>query len=105
MQEEHPPCHLHLHHLPDKITKCPQPPQPGLVAVDDQEEYEVKKILDSKFRWGKLWYLVKFLLGWSNSDNMWLPHTDIHAPTTVQEFHLEHPDAPSPSLCSPPTAS
>src|SRR5258705_8590350 len=29
--------------------------------VDDQEEYEVEEILDSRFRWGKLWYLVKFV--------------------------------------------
>ncbi len=42
----------------------------------NQEEYEVEEILDSRFRWGKLWYLVKFL-GWSNSDNMWLPYTVI----------------------------
>src|SRR5258708_2304127 len=26
----------------------------------------------TRFRWGKLWYLVKFL-GWSSSDNMWSP--------------------------------
>ena len=46
--------------------------------VKGKEEYEVKEILDSRFRWGKLWYLVKFV-GWSHSDNMWLPHTEVHA--------------------------
>ena len=61
-------------YMPDDIAKCPQPLQPSPIIVDDQEEYEVKEVLDSRFRWGKLWYLVKFI-GWSHSDNMWLPHT------------------------------
>ncbi len=69
----------HLQHL--------QPLQPGPITVNNQEEYEVEEILDSKFRWGKLWYLVKFV-GWSNSDNMWLPHTEVHTPAMVEGFHL-----------------
>src|SRR5258708_3282475 len=61
----------------DDIAKCLQPPQPGPIIINDQEEYEVKEVLDSRFRWGKLWYLVKFI-GWSHSDNMWLPHSGVH---------------------------
>src|SRR5260221_10704022 len=68
-------------YIPDEIAECLQPPQPGPIMVDDQEEYEVKEILDSRFRWGKLWYLVKFV-GWSHSDNMWLPHVEVHAPVS-----------------------
>src|SRR5260221_597314 len=83
-------------YIPDEIVECLQPPQPGPIMVDDQEEYEVEEILDSRFRWGKLWYLVKFV-GWSHSDNMWLPHVEVHAPATVEEFHLQHPDAPHSS--------
>src|SRR5258705_8060147 len=63
-------------YIPDEIVECSQPLQPGPITVDNQEKYEVKEILDSRFRWGKLWYLVKFI-GWSHSDNMWIPHTDI----------------------------
>ncbi len=74
-------------YMPDNIAKHLQPPQPGPVIVNDQEEYEVKEVLDSRFRWGKLWYLVKFI-GWSHSDNMWLPHLGVHAPAVVEEFHL-----------------
>ena len=91
-------------YIPDEIAECLQPPQPGPVMVDDQEEYEVKEILGSRFRWGKLWYLVKFV-GWSHSDNMWLPHTEVHAPATVEEFHLQHPKAPHPSPTPTPTTS
>src|SRR5258707_3507925 len=56
-------------YTPDEIVKRPQPPQPGPITVEGEEEYEVKGILDSRFRWGKLWYLVKFVR-WSHSDNM-----------------------------------
>src|SRR6266478_386894 len=69
-------------YTPDKIVKQPQPPQPGPITVEGKEEYEVEEILDSRFRWGKLWYLVKFV-GWSHSDNMWLPHMEVHAPAVV----------------------
>src|SRR5260370_3964666 len=89
-------------YIPDEIAEHPQPLQPGPVMVDDQEEYEVEEILDSRFRWGKLWYLVKFI-GWSHSDNMWLPHVEVHAPAAVEEFHLQHPDAPYSSPAPTPT--
>ena len=74
-------------YIPDKIAQHPQPPQPSPIIIDNQEEYEVEEVLDSRFRWGKLWYLVKFM-GWLHSDNMWLPHTEVHAPAAVEEFHL-----------------
>ena len=86
-------------YIPDEIAQRPQPPQPGPIIVDNQEEYEVEEVLDSRFRWGKLWYLVKFT-GWSHSDNMWLPHTEVHAPTAVEEFHLRHPDSPRASTAA-----
>src|SRR5260370_28316184 len=80
----------------DNIAKRPQPLQPGPVIINDQEEYEVEEVLDSRFRWGKLWYLVKFI-GWSHSDNMWLPHLEVHALAVIEEFHLRHPDSPHSS--------
>src|SRR5258705_2078976 len=83
-------------YIPDEIVECLQPLQPGPIMVDNQEEYKVEEILDSRFRWGKLWYLVKFVR-WSHSDNMWLPHVEVHAPAAVEEFHLQHSDAPHSS--------
>src|SRR6266436_652495 len=91
-------------YTPDEIVKQPQPPQPSPIMVEGEEEYEVKEILDSRFRWGKLWYLVKFVR-WLHSDNMWLPHTDIHAPAAAEDFHLQHPDALCTSSTSTPTTS
>src|SRR5258708_1725421 len=89
-------------YIPDKIVEHLQPLQPGPITVDDQEEYKVEEILDSRFRWGKLWCLVKFV-GWSHSNNMWLPHTDGHTPAAVEDFHLQHPNAPCTSSASTPT--
>src|SRR5260221_1130719 len=37
-------------YIPDEIAECLQPPQPGPVTINDQEEYEVEEILDSRFR-------------------------------------------------------
>src|SRR5260370_21858441 len=91
-------------YTPDEIVEQPQPLQPGPIMVEGEEEYEVEEILDSRFRWGKLWYLVKFIR-WLHSDNMWLPHTDIHAPAAVEDFHLQHPHAPCPSSTSTLTPS
>src|SRR5258708_29204846 len=91
-------------YMPDDIAEHPQPPQPGPIIINDQEEYEVKEVLDSRFRRGKLWYLVKFI-GWSHSDNMWLPHSEVHALGVVEEFHLRHPDSPCSSSPSTLTTS
>src|SRR5260370_12846774 len=55
-------------YIPDEIVECLQPLQPGPIMVDDQEEYKVEEILDSRFRWGKLWYLVK-IVRWPHLDN------------------------------------
>ena len=30
--------HLHCPYIPDEIVECLQPPQPGPITVDDQEE-------------------------------------------------------------------
>src|SRR5260221_895297 len=41
----------------------------------------------------------------SGGHNMWLPHAEVHAPATVEEFHLQHPNAPHTSSTSTPTTS
>ncbi len=55
--------------------------------VEDQEEYEVEKILDSQQfgRRQKLQYLVKWK-GYLDSDNEWVNKKDIHANEAIREF-------------------
>ncbi len=47
-------------YISDEIAEGPQPLQPGSADNDEDRAYEVEDILDSKFRWRKLWYLAKF---------------------------------------------
>ena len=60
-------------------------PAPDL--IDNEEEYEVEKILDSRQfgRRRKKQYLIKWK-GYPDSDNEWVDHKDIHAPEAIREF-------------------
>jgi hypothetical protein len=83
-------------HSPDTIPERPQDPQPGPEIIDGEEEYEVEKILDSRRRYRRLQYLVKFH-GWPNSANEWLPAESMeNSADIVGKFHDEHPQAPGP---------
>ncbi len=60
-------------------------PAPDL--VDNEEEYEVEKVLDTRQfgRGRKRQYLIKWK-GYPDSDNEWVDHKDIHAPEVIREF-------------------
>jgi len=64
-------------------------PPPDL--VEDQEEYKVEKILDSR-RFGrgrKLQYLVKWK-GYPDSDNEWVDKKNVHADEAIREFKIQN---------------
>ena len=69
-----------------------QHPPPDL--VDNTEEYEVEKILDSWLfgRRRRLQYLVK-RKGYPDSDNMWVNKDDVFADNKVWAFKESNPDA------------
>src|SRR6266446_2050338 len=68
---------------PDPILEHLLNPHPNPVLVDGSEEYEVESIVDSKYRYQRLHYLVKFK-GWLDSDNEWLPADHLaNAPDVV----------------------
>jgi len=60
-------------------------PAPDL--VDNEEEYEVEKVLDIRQfgRGRKRQYLIKWK-GYPDSDNEWVDHKDVHAPEAIREF-------------------
>ncbi len=62
-------------------------PRPPPDLIDNQEEYEIEKILDSRQhgRGRALQYLVKWK-GYPDSDNEWVGHKDVHAPEAIREF-------------------
>jgi hypothetical protein len=67
--------------------QCPPPK-----LVDNEEEYEVKAILDSR-RMGrgcKLQYLIKWK-GYSNADNQWEDYKSVTADNLVRQFQWHNP--------------
>ena len=89
----HPVFHIDLltpyHETPTHISnyQCP-----SLDLVDREEEYEVKKILDS-WQFGRRWklqYLVKWK-GYPDLENQWVDKNDVFADKALQEFKSLNP--------------
>ena len=81
---------------PAPLTNIPgrQFPQPPPVLIQEQEEYEVESILDSRIYRGNLQYLIKWK-GYSHADNTWEPSVNVaNSPDLVTRFHQQHPTAP-----------
>ena len=85
---------------PNTIPNRIQPPPPP-VEVDDDIEYEIAEILDSKLDQRhkcKLLYLVLWA-GYEGTDQEmdWLVATKLtHASKLVADFHSAHPSRPGP---------
>ena len=85
---------------PNTLPNRVQPPPPPVI-IDEELEYEISEILDSKLdKWRacKLLYLVR----WSgyegtNEETSLIPATELrHASEIVSEFHLHYPNKPGP---------
>jgi hypothetical protein len=78
--------------LPDSIPgRQPAPPLPPTL-VDGEEVYEVEEILDSRMRYNRLEYLVKWK-GYDKSHNQWEVHSQVHAKPKISQFHRKYPSA------------
>jgi hypothetical protein len=88
--------------VPNTIPNRTQPPPPP-VEIDDDIEYEIAEILDSKIdnrRKCKLLYYVRWA-GYEGTDeeNSWLPANELdHAQEIVSDFHTRYPNKPGPLL-------
>ena len=86
--------------VPNTIPNHIQPPPPP-VEIDDELEYEIAEILDSKIdnhRRCKLLYLVRWT-GYKGTDeeNSWLPATELdHAQEIMSDFRTHYPNKPGP---------
>jgi hypothetical protein len=70
------------------------PPPLAPVEVEGKPKYEVEKVLDSRFYWRQLQYLVKWK-GYDSGHNLWEPAGNLdNAKDLVQEFHQRNPAAP-----------
>ncbi|MBW0490820.1 hypothetical protein O181_030535 [Austropuccinia psidii MF-1] len=96
----HPVFHVSLLE-PVKQSNNPNKNQllPPPVIVEEQEEWEVAQVLDSKLKRGKLCYLV----GWKgfNEDperKTWEPASNLtNSPDLVEELRTLYPDKPGPN--------
>ena len=86
--------------VPNTIPNRIQPPPPP-VEIDNELEYEIAEILDSKIdnrRRCKLLYFIHWS-GYEGTDeeNSWLPATELsHVQELVSDFHSRYPNKPGP---------
>jgi hypothetical protein len=101
MHAVHPVFHVSMLELstPNSVLNCIQPP-PSLVIIDEEPEYEISEILNSKLdkRWAcKLLYLVRWS-GYEGTDEetSWILANKLgYASKIVSKFHLHYPNKPS----------
>ncbi|MBW0537509.1 hypothetical protein O181_077224 [Austropuccinia psidii MF-1] len=75
-----------------------EPPPP--IIIEEEGEWEVSQILDSKLNRGKLWYLVEWK-GFSQDSerSTWEPTENLkNCPELVKDFHSLYPDKPGPNF-------
>ena len=89
---------FHVHKLyPYRGTEVngllPEEPGPIELEDDDEPEYEVDKLLDSRIQWRRLEYKVKWK-GYDTSHNSWQPVGNLkNAKCSITAFHKKHPNA------------
>lgn len=91
----HPVFHaLLLHPYKETTEHGPNFLRPPPDIINDEEEYEVEQILESRFIRKRIQYLVKWK-GYPDSNNLWLPKSLLrNAKELITQFHQEHPNAP-----------
>ena len=88
---------FHVDHLSpwtgnDVNGLIPPPPEP--IQVDNELEYEVDTVLDSRKYRNQYQYLIKWK-GYDAGHNSWEPAAHLtHSQQLVDAFHATHPSAP-----------
>ena len=94
----HPVFHVSLlrPYQDGSTLRPPVPPPPPPEIIDDEPEYEVEKILDSRInrrRNNGLEYLVHWK-GYGDEEDSWVPFTDMeHSKQIIEEFRRNNPEA------------
>ncbi|MBW0531069.1 hypothetical protein O181_070784 [Austropuccinia psidii MF-1] len=86
---------------PEKTSKIQnwhrEPPAP--IIIEEEEEWEVSQILDSKLKKRKLWYLVEWKGFSKDSERFtWEPTENLkNCPELGKDFHSLYSDKPGPN--------
>jgi hypothetical protein len=81
-------------YTPPQSESQQKPPPPPPVLVDQEPEYEVEEIINSRLTPGKLRYLVQWK-GYDSHERTWEPPSNLkNASDAIQDFHCSHPSAP-----------
>jgi hypothetical protein len=84
---------------PSQLTSTTIPahiqPPPLPIILDDEEEWEVEEIVDSRRHRGKIQYRVKWT-GFHDPDTTWYPTENVrNSPDAVTQFHRRYPNKPA----------
>ena len=80
--------------VPDPIPGRRAAPPPPPELIEGHSEYEVEEVLDSRMRWRRMEYLVKWK-GYDAGHNSWEPHYNLdRAKEAIAKFHRLNPGAP-----------
>ncbi|MBW0475633.1 hypothetical protein O181_015348 [Austropuccinia psidii MF-1] len=82
---------------PFQILKEHQEPPP--IIIEEEDEWEVSQILDSKLKIQKLWYLVEWKSFSQDPErSIWEPAKNLgNCPEIVKDFSSLYPDKPGPN--------
>jgi len=95
----HPVFHISLLEPTTSTEPIPghQQPPPPPVIVNEQQEWEVEEILDSRRHRNRLQYHVKWT-GFHDTDKTWYPASNFeNSPDAIRQFHERYPAKPSPA--------
>ena len=78
----------------DIIQQMSTPAPPPPIEIDQDLEYEVDAVLDSKISRRKLFYLVHWK-GYDNTENTWESAQNLlNSQELIDDFHNQHPQRP-----------
>ncbi|MBW0495159.1 hypothetical protein O181_034874 [Austropuccinia psidii MF-1] len=71
-----------------------------ITGMEEQQEWEVAQVLDSKLKRGKLWYLVEWKgLTEDSERTTWEPASNLtNSPDLGKDFNSLYPDKPGPNI-------